>query len=77
MRNIFRDGSMTIQVKFAVYNAVSKALIILAFIALLPLLVERIVYDHIDKRLTARSERVLLTVKKGSIADIVRAGLQF
>lgn len=63
---------MTIQVKFAVYNAVSKALIILAFVALLPLLVERIVYDHIDKRLNARSERVLMTVKKGSIADIVR-----
>ncbi|MBL7923380.1 MAG: HAMP domain-containing histidine kinase [Bacteroidia bacterium] len=63
---------MTIQVKFAVYNAVSKALIILAFMALLPLLVERIVYDHIDKRLVARSERVLLTVRKGSIADIVR-----
>lgn len=63
---------MTIQVKFAVYNAVSKALIILAFIALLPILVERIVYEHIDKRLTARSERVLLTVRKGSIADIVR-----
>ena len=63
---------MTIQVKFAVYNAVSKALIILAFIALLPILVERIVYDHIDKRLLARSERVLLTVRKGSIADIVR-----
>ena len=63
---------MTIQVKFAVYNAVSKALIILAFIALLPILVERIVYEHIDKRLYARSERVLLTVRKGSIADIVR-----
>lgn len=63
---------MTIQVKFAVYNAVSKALIILAFITLLPILVERIVYEHIDKRLLARSERVLLTVRKGSIADIVR-----
>lgn len=63
---------MTIQVKFAVYNAVSKALVILAFMALLPLLVERIVYDHIDKRLFARSERVLLTVQRGSIADIVR-----
>ena len=63
---------MTIQVKFAVYNAVSKALIILAFITLLPMLVERIVYEHIDKRLLARSERVLLTVRKGSIADIVR-----
>lgn len=65
-------STMTIQVKFAVYNAVSKALIILAFIALLPILVERIVYEHIDKRLLARSERVLLTVRKGSIADIVR-----
>lgn len=63
---------MTLQVKFAVYNAVSKALILLAFTAFLPLLVERIVYDHIDKRLLARSERVLLTVRKGSIADIVR-----
>ncbi len=64
--------SMTIQVKFALYNAVSKALIILAFMTLLPILVERIVYEHIDKRLVARSERILLTVKRGSIADIVR-----
>jgi len=63
---------MTIQVKFAIYNAVSKAIIIFAFMALLPVLVEKIVYEHIDKRLIARSERVLLTVKKGSIADIVR-----
>jgi len=39
---------------------------------LLPILVERIVYEHIDKRLVARSERILLTVKRGSIADIVR-----
>ncbi|MBK7966412.1 MAG: hypothetical protein IPK10_14775 [Bacteroidetes bacterium] len=39
---------------------------------LLPLLVEKIVYEHIDKRLVARSERILLTVKRGSIADIVR-----
>ena len=63
---------LTIQVKFALYNAVSKALIFLAFFTLLPVLVERIVYEHIDKRLLARSERVLLTVRKGSIADIVR-----
>lgn len=63
---------MTLQVKFAVYNAVSKALILLAFTAFLPILIERVVYEHIDKRLMARSERVLLTVRKGSIADIVR-----
>jgi signal transduction histidine kinase len=29
-----------------------------------------LVYDHIDKRLVARSERVLLTVKKGGIEEI-------
>lgn len=63
---------MTLQVKFTLYNAISKALISLAFTAFLPQLVERIVYEHIDKRLTARSERVLRTVEKGSIDDIVR-----
>jgi signal transduction histidine kinase len=63
---------MTLQVKFALYNALSKALISLALTAFLPQLVERIVYEHIDKRLTARSERVLRTVEKGSIDDIVR-----
>lgn len=72
MAFFFKSRSMTIQVKFAIYNAVSKALIFLAFFTLLPLLVEKIVYEHIDKRLLARSERVLLTVQKGSIADIVR-----
>jgi signal transduction histidine kinase len=64
--------SLTIQVKFAIYNGLSKALIFLAFYTLLPVLVENIVYEHIDKRLLARSERVLLTVQRGSIADIVR-----
>lgn len=72
MAFFFKSRSMTIQVKFAIYNAVSKAIIFLAFFTLLPLLVEKIVYEHIDKRLLARSERVLLTVQKGSIADIVR-----
>lgn len=66
------NRSLTIQVKFAIYNGLSKALIFLAFYTLLPVLVENIVYEHIDKRLIARSERVLLTVQRGSIADIVR-----
>jgi signal transduction histidine kinase len=62
---------MTVQVKFALYNALSKALIILAFWAFLPKVVEKIVYDHIDRRLIARTERVMMIIKRGGIDDIV------
>lgn len=68
---IFGKKSLTIQAKFALYNAISKVLIILAFAAILPIIVEKVVYDHIDKRLIAKSERVLRTVQKGGIDDIV------
>ena len=63
---------MKLQVKFAIYNALSKALIILAFGAILPLIVEKIVYHHIDQRLKARSEKVLKIIKLGGINDIIR-----
>ena len=70
-RRKLRKGVLTLQVKFALYNAISKALIIGAFMAILPLIVEKIVYDHIDHRLIARSERVLMIIKRGGIDDIV------
>ena len=62
---------MTLQVKFAIYNAISKSLIILAFVAILPVIVEKIAYDHIDRRLTARSEKVIRIIQRGGIDDIV------
>jgi signal transduction histidine kinase len=62
---------MTLQLKFALYNALSKALIILAFSAFLPRIVETIVYDHIDRRLFARTERVMMIIQRGGIDDIV------
>ncbi len=62
---------LPLQVKFALYNALSKILIIAAFMAFLPIIVEKVVYDHIDKRLMARSERVLMIIAKGGIDDIV------
>lgn len=62
---------MTVQVKFALYNALSKAMIILAFSAFLPQIAEKVVYDHIDKRLMARCERVLRIIQRGGIDDIV------
>ena len=67
---IKRRKSPTIQTKFAIYNGLSKLIIVLAFNAILPVIVQKLVYDHIDKRLVARSERVLLTVKKGGIEEI-------
>ncbi len=63
---------MKLQVKFAIYNALSKALIVLAFGAILPIIVEKIVYNHIDKRLRARSEKVLKIIQLGGINDIIR-----
>jgi signal transduction histidine kinase len=63
---------MKLQVKFAIYNALSKAVIVLAFGAILPLIVEKIVYNHTDKRLKARSEKVLKIIKLGGINDIIR-----
>ncbi len=61
---------MRLQIKFAIYNALSKALIIAAFGAALPVVVEKIVYDHIDKRLIARTERVMKIIHRGGIEDI-------
>ncbi len=62
---------MRLQIKFAIYNALSKALIIAAFGAALPIVVEKVVYNHIDKRLIARSERVLKIIQRGGINDII------
>ena len=56
---------MKLQVKLAIYNALSKAIIIAAFGFLLPMLVEQVVYDHIDKRLMARTDRVLMIISRG------------
>ncbi|MBE7509042.1 MAG: HAMP domain-containing histidine kinase [Bacteroidia bacterium] len=63
---------MKLQLKLAIYNALSKALVLLAFGALMPFLVERVVYNHIDHRLKARTAKVLRIIEKGGLNDIVR-----
>ncbi len=62
---------MKLQVKLAIYNALSKGIIIAAFGFLMPLIVEQVVYDHIDKRLIARTDRVLKIISKGGINEII------
>jgi signal transduction histidine kinase len=61
---------MRLKVKFAIYNAISKALIIAAFGLLLPVIVERVVYSHIDNRLRANAERAITMVKEGGLDEI-------
>ena len=61
---------MRLKVKFAIYNAISKALIIAAFGLLLPVIVERVVFSHIDNRLRANADRAMSMVKQGGLDDI-------
>ncbi|HRH65679.1 MAG TPA: HAMP domain-containing sensor histidine kinase [Bacteroidia bacterium] len=61
---------MKLQVKLALYNAISKALIIGAFGAIIPVIIQGIVYDHIDKRLSARLEKMMRMVQIGGLNEI-------
>ena len=61
---------MKLRLKIVIYNAISKGLIILAFGALLPIVVEKIVYNHIDKRLHARTEKVEKIIVRGGVDEI-------
>lgn len=61
---------MKLRHKIVIYNAISKGLIILAFGALLPIVVEKIVYNHIDRRLNARTEKVEKIIERGGLHEI-------
>jgi len=63
---------MKLQLKLAIYNALSKALVVLAFGALMPFIVEKVVYNHIDQRLKTRTSKVLRIIEKGGLNDIAR-----
>ncbi len=62
---------MKLQVKFALYNTISKAIIIFALAAFLPKLVENVVYSDIDRRLNARMDKTERIVQRGGIKEIV------
>ena len=61
---------MKLQVKFALYNTLSKALIILAIAFVLPILIQKVLYNHIDKRLQARLDKTIKMIDKGGINEI-------
>ena len=62
---------MKLQLKFVLYNAFSKAVIILAIGAFLPIIVRQVVYNHIDQRLVARSDKILQIIGLGGLNEII------
>jgi len=62
---------LKLQLKFVLYNAISKAVIILAIGAFLPIITQRVVYNHIDNRLLARSDKILKVIRLGGLNEIM------
>jgi len=62
---------LKLQLKFVLYNAFSKAVIILAIGVFLPIVIEKVVYNHIDKRLVARSDKILQIIRLGGLNEIM------
>ena len=62
---------MKLQLKLALYNALSKAVIIAAIGLFLPVILKKVVYTHIDQRLKARVSRMMLEVERGGIREII------
>ncbi|HNQ61964.1 MAG TPA: HAMP domain-containing sensor histidine kinase [Bacteroidia bacterium] len=61
---------MKLQVKLALYNTLSKVIIILGIGLFLPKVIEQIVYNHIDKRLEARLEKMMRMIQIGGLDEI-------
>lgn len=61
---------MKLQIKLVLYNAISKALIISALAVVIPMLIQKIVYNHLDKRLNARHEKMMRMIKIGGLNEI-------
>ncbi len=61
---------MKIQVKLSLYNAISKVVIILAIGAIIPMLIQQVAYNHLDKRLVARLEKTMRMVAVGGLDEI-------
>ncbi|MBK7429926.1 MAG: HAMP domain-containing histidine kinase [Bacteroidetes bacterium] len=61
---------MKIQVKLSLYNAISKVVIILVIGAIIPVLIQKVAYNHLDKRLVARLEKTMRMVAVGGLDEI-------
>ncbi len=61
---------MKLQGKFALYNAVIKIVIILLIGTLLPMLISKVVLNHIDRQLTDKKEKFIHNLSRNEIAGV-------
>jgi len=61
---------LKLQNKLAFYNAFSKIIIIVTIGIVLPKVVEKVVYNHIDSRLHAKKDKVFNLIKRGGLQQI-------
>ena len=62
---------MKLQVKLTFYNAIFQAVIVLSIGILLPIVIQQVVYNHIDKRLHARAEKMIKIIELGGLDGII------
>ena len=65
-----KNEKVKIQVKLSLYNAISKVVIILVIGAIIPVLIQKVAYNHLDKRLVARLEKTMRMVAVGGLDEI-------
>ncbi len=65
-----KNEKVKIQVKLSLYNAISKVVIILVIGAIIPVLIQKVAYNHLDKRLEARLEKTMRMVAVGGLDEI-------
>lgn len=65
---------MKLQSKFALYNTLSKALIILVFVLIMPALIKEVAIINTDRQLQEKKEQVLLIVENAGIASFIEEG---
>jgi signal transduction histidine kinase len=61
---------MKLQGKFALYNAVIKIVIILLIGILMPVLISKVVLNHIDRQLTDKKEKFIHNLSRNEIAGV-------
>jgi len=63
---------LKLQVKLTFYNAIFQAIIVIAIGILLPIVIQRVVYNHIDKRLHARADKMMKIIGLGGLDNIIK-----
>lgn len=65
---------MKLQSKFAVYNTLSKVVIILVFVIIMPVVIKEVAIMNTDRQLQEKKEEVLFILKDAGISSFIEEG---